>query len=134
MANVFAYTGYRRVFYFKYLDIRAGHTLVADPGQQYEIQATESDISVPPADGLWSLVYPSSPKSVSKFSPTETGVPLIDDHVEVDDHEEEPKPETEIEIDLESEPEPEPALDSSSETESDPKSKVSESKLDHTDF
>ncbi len=118
MANVFAYTGYRRVYYFKYLDIRAGHTLVADPGQQYEIQATESDIPVPPGDGLWSLIYPSPLKSVSNIAVTETSAPRLVPLSEVTSEEvknklktkSEPEPESEYDSD----PEPEPDLETDS--------------------
>jgi len=67
--DVFAYTGYRRIIYFKFLDLQSGHTLVADPGGQYEIMATESGISVPPGDGLWTSLLPPVPLAIPPPEP-----------------------------------------------------------------
>ncbi len=75
MADVFAYTGYRRIIYFKFLDLQSGHTLVADPGGQYEIMATESGISVPPGDGFWTL-RPSLPPPPIKPAITSKAEPV----------------------------------------------------------
>lgn len=69
----FQYTGYRTLIYFKYLDRGAGHTLVADPGGQYDIVATESDLAVPPGDGRWIPVPPPAPEPEPEVKPVKSG-------------------------------------------------------------
>ncbi len=56
----FQYTGYQTMIYFKYLDLLTGHTLVANPGGEYEMQATESG-PIPPGDGRWTSAPPPPP-------------------------------------------------------------------------
>lgn len=50
------FTGGVPLTYSQYLDVQAGHTLVAQPGGEYDIEAASGypyALPEPPADGRW---------------------------------------------------------------------------------
>ncbi len=55
MGDTYIFNGYRRTAYFKYRDLDSDVTLIAEPGEQYRIEATEPGIVVPPPDGMWAV-------------------------------------------------------------------------------
>jgi hypothetical protein len=56
VAGEFIFTGTETLTYSQYLDVQAGHTLVAQPGGEYEIEPASGypyPLPEPPGDGRW---------------------------------------------------------------------------------
>lgn len=93
----YRYTGYRTRYYFKYLDLQTGHTLVAEPGCYYQIAATEYG-PVPPADGFWA----ASPAPLALPPPEHPKLSFKSKAEPVPEPEPDPDPEPDLEPEMDS--------------------------------
>jgi hypothetical protein len=67
----FPFLGYDTRLYTQYIDNEADTTLIALPGESYDMRPAGSrNLPVPPADGLWGpAVVPAAPVAVAGPAP-----------------------------------------------------------------
>lgn len=74
MADAYTFIGYAPRIYLRYVDLATEKTLIAEPGNTYEMRPVELDMPVPP-DGAWqpAVSKTKASKAADRQASTEKG-------------------------------------------------------------